>query len=54
MHLGEVERSRAIFELAINQPILDMPEVLTLFQVMLTVLVLSNIHNIKLILSIRL
>ena len=27
IQLGEVERSRAIFELAVNQPILDMPEV---------------------------
>ena len=25
--LGDVDRSRAIFELAINQPIMDMPEV---------------------------
>ena len=27
MQLSEVERCRALFELAINQPILDMPEV---------------------------
>ncbi len=26
--VGEVERSRAIYELAINQPVLDMPELL--------------------------
>lgn len=25
--LGETERARAIFELAVNQPVLDMPEV---------------------------
>lgn len=26
--LGDVERARAIYELAVNQPLLDMPEVL--------------------------
>lgn len=37
--LGDTGRSRALFELAVNQPLLDMPEVSTEYCVLITILV---------------
>ena len=37
--LGDTGRSRALFELAVNQPLLDMPEVSTLDCVLIAILV---------------